>query len=132
MTQAEQRELLTEFTAWLAVQEDVVGPASADPRRWRDDGVGEELVERFLGERGGALGYTDDELKGTARDNGRRTLLVAGEPLTHARAIELGVDPVGLPAEADVYRDVPEQIAAEMAELLRRAGVEGVEVVQDA
>lgn len=79
----------------------------------------------------GAVGFTDDELKGSARDS--YTLTIAGDesPATHERLIEVGVDPVKLGLEFDVASGVPNEALAPLASALAAADV-GYELSHDA
>lgn len=69
MERTEARELLLGFAQHLGLR--AADDPDGDAERFR-----EAQVDAYLSEQGGALGYTDDELKGTARDEACGRLLV--------------------------------------------------------
>jgi hypothetical protein len=118
-TLAERRELLIDFAEFAGI-----APSGSHRGGGHDvDSFREELVERYIRERqGGALGFTDDELKGAARD--KFDVLVRGEVLTFEAAVQMGLDPVRSGVEFDEARGLPREFAERVMAWLRGAGVQ--------
>lgn len=100
-----------------------IGLRPQDERGQTVEEFREEVVSEF--ERATTpefAGFSDDELKGTARD--RFDVLVDGVPVTHERAVELKLAVHEISFGFDEARGLPGAWAHELVERLRAQGVE--------